>query len=449
MNTNSKRRQSLVLIFSAAVVVLAGCGGGGGGDSGIAGPDVSSCSVTGQNAFVFDLMNDIYFWIDDVPAVTNSGFASPEAVLEAFRFAPLDRFSGLRDREENDAFFSDSQFIGLGFGITVVDDTRLRLTQVFGDGPAAAVGMARGDEITRIDGRAVSDILASDGLGGAFGASEEGVTVSLEYIDGAGSTLQTQLTKGLVTIETVTRVTDFDLNGRRVGYLSFRSFVEPSFAALDTAFNQLQAANVESLVLDLRYNGGGLISVAEELASKVGGSSTTGQVFAQRVHNAANQNRNVTTGFSNPPNALNLTDVVVITTGSTASASEMVINALRPFVPVSIVGSRSFGKPVGSYQFEFCDKVAVPIAFSLVNADGDGDFFDGFTPDCEAADDLDNPLGDQAEASFAEAIFLIENGMCSPVSRLDATSSQKQRAKATARGVQHELGEWRQTLNAF
>jgi C-terminal processing protease CtpA/Prc len=394
-------------------------------------------------------MNDIYFWIDEVPAVTNTGFDSPEAVLEAFRFEPLDRFSGLRDREENTAFFSNSQFIGLGFGIKVVDDTRLRLTQVFGDGAAAAVGMARGDEITRIDGRLVSDILATDGLGDAFGPSEEGVTVSLEYIDGAGSTLEVQLTKGLVTIETVTRVTDFDLNGRRVGYLSFRSFVEPSFAALETAFADLAAANVESLVLDLRYNGGGLISVAQELASLIGGSTTSGEVFADRVHNAANQNRNVTTLFTDVPNALSLTDVVVITTSATASASEMVVNALRPFVPVTIVGGRSFGKPVGSYQFEFCDKVAVPIAFANVNALGEGDYFDGFATDCEAEDDLDNPLGDQAEASFAEALFVIQNGMCSPVSRLNSTSAQKTRADNMRRKMQRDLGEWRQTLNAF
>jgi C-terminal peptidase prc len=434
-------------ISVAIAVVLTGCGGGG-SSAPIAASPVDSCSVQGQNQFVFDLMNDIYFWIDDVPAVVNAGFDSPDAVLEAFRFEPLDRFSGLRDLEENTAFFSDSQFIGVGLSYRVLDGDRVRLTQVFSDGAAAAAGLARGDELIAIDGRAVSDLLASDELGTAFGANEIGVTVTVDYRDQAGSTLQVQLTKALVTIETVTLTTEFDVAGRPVGYLVFRNFVQPSFAALEAAFAQLNAAGVESLILDLRYNGGGLIDVAQQLASLIGGTTTNGQLFARRVHNAANVSRNVDSFFTTEANALGVTDVVVITSGATASASELVINALTPFVPVTIVGETSFGKPVGSYQFEFCDKVAVPIAFANVNAEGSGDFYDGFAPDCAAADDLDRALGDPAEASLAEALNVVENGSCSPVARARAKSPSAKRTHAIARKQQHLLDEFRQVINA-
>ncbi|MFK8016312.1 MAG: S41 family peptidase [Gammaproteobacteria bacterium] len=437
-----------VLGLSALLTVLAGCGSSSGG-SAISAPPIAGCSIAEQNTFVFDLMNDIYFWIDDVPAVTNVGFSSPEEVLQAFLFEPLDRFSGLRDLEENTAFFSNSQFIGLGLSFKVVDENRLRLAQVFGDGAAAAAGLARGDELIRIDGRDVSDIIAANELGTAFGASEEGVTVTLDYIDAMGSTLQAQLTKGLVTIETVTLTTEFDVAGRTVGYLAFRNFVEPSFDALADAFAQLNAAGVESLILDLRYNGGGLVDVAEQLGSLIGGAQVVGETFARRVHNANNASRDFDALFSTEPNALSITDLVVITTGSTASASELVINSLIPFIPVTVVGEASFGKPVGAYQFEFCDKVAVPTAFASVNALGDGDFFDGFVPDCPAADDLDRALGDPMEASLAEALFVVQNGSCSPVSGLRATSTKRSRDRDVARKVGQSLNEFDLERNAF
>ncbi|MEM6639324.1 MAG: S41 family peptidase [Pseudomonadota bacterium] len=441
-------RQLTICLTATGLTILSGCGGGGGGDT-LVTPVANSCSAQGQVDFMFNLMNDIYFWIDEVPPVANVGFTTPEAVLEAFRFQPLDTFSGLRDRAANDAFFSNSQFIGFGFGTSVTDDNQLRLTQVFGDGAAAAAGLARGDTITAIDGRAVSEILAADELGSAFGPSEEGVAATLDYIDAMGNNLTVQLTKGVVTIETVSRVNTFDVAGRTVGYLSFRTFVEPAFAALDTAIADLAAAGVQSLVLDLRYNGGGLIDVAEQLASQVGGAATVGQIFARRLHNAANSDLNVTTRFNNETTALSVTDVVVITTGATASASELVINALRPFVPVTVVGSNSFGKPVGSYQYEFCDKVAVPTAFESVNANNDGRFFDGFVPDCPAADDLDNPLGDAAEASLAEALFVIENGACSANSRRVARSASARATVDGQRRALRALSDWQQTLVAF
>ncbi len=443
----STRTALIAIAASAGLTVLAGCGSSGSDPLAVAQPD--ECSAQGQVDFMFDLMNDIYFWIEDVPAVANVGFTTPEEVYQALRFEPLDRFGGVRDRASNTAFFSNSQFIGVGFGIRVTDDDQLRLTQVFGDGAAAAAGMQRGDTITAIDGRAVSDILAANELGTAFGPSEEGVVVSIDYTDAAGSNLSVQLTKGIVTIETVTRVNTFDVGGRTVGYLSFRNFVEPAFAALDAAIAQLGAAGVESLVLDMRYNGGGLISVAEQLGSQVGGASVVGQIFADRVHNTNNAFRNVITPFPNVIDRLELTDVVVITTSATASASELVVNALKPFIPVSIVGTNSFGKPVGAYQFEFCDKVAVPTAFASLNADGDGEFFDGFPPDCTADDDLDNPLGDPAEASLAEALFLIENGACSVTSRERQASASKARADALDRRAVQSLTDWQQIVNAF
>ena len=103
----------------------------------------------------------------------------------------------------------------------------------------------------------------------------------------------------------------------------------------------------------------------------------------------------------------------MITTRSSASASELIINALRPYMPVTVVGDTTYGKPVGQYSFNFCDKVLVPVSFSLKNVNNEGDFFNGIAADCAAPDDITHQLGDPAEASYAEALTVIRTGACS------------------------------------
>ena len=179
-----------------------------------------------------------------------------------------------------------------------------------------------------------------------------------------------------------------EVDGRRVGYIFFSNFVQPSIAALNEAFAALKTAGANELVLDLRYNGGGLVDVAVHLASLIGGARTNGQVMLNYVHNdKIGPIYNKTTRFANPENALNLERLFVITTRSSASASELVINSLRPFMPVIFIGDTSYGKPVGQYGLRFCDKILYPVAFSIKNANLEGDYFDGIALDCQAADD--------------------------------------------------------------
>ena len=186
------------------------------------------------------------------------------------------------------------------------------------------------------------------------------------------------MVKRLVTIPTVSLTRVVDVDGRKVGYLFFRNFVQPSTAALTEAFAALKAAGATELVLDLRYNGGGLVDVAVHLGSLIGGTRTNGQVMLNYVHNdKIGPTLNKTTRFANPEQALNLQRLVVITTRGSASASELVINSLRPFMPVTIIGDTTYGKPVGQYGLRFCDKVLYPVAFSIKNANLEGDFFDG------------------------------------------------------------------------
>jgi C-terminal processing protease CtpA/Prc len=195
--------------------------------------------------------------------------------------------------------------------------------------------------------------------------------------------------------------------------MNFRTFTEPAAPALNAAADELLAASVSQLVLDLRYNGGGLLSIADLLAGLLGGQTAAGQVFVTNRFNEQNAFRNESRLFRNPDNGLDLARIVFITTPATASASEILINGLAPFLEVFVVGDTTFGKPVGQLGFAFCEQVLRPASFQTVNANGEGEFFEGIAPNCPAGDDLSRPLGDPEEASLAEALHLLETGSCS------------------------------------
>lgn len=399
------------------------------------------CDRTSKNLFVRDVLSDIYLWYAQLPDVDPASYQTPEAYLDAVRFRPLDDyFSYVTSRASTRAFFGESQYVGFGLSWSVRGQD-LRVLQVFPDSSASEAGIARGDRITSIAGEAVENLIAQDRIGAVVGPEEIGISVRVEFTDAAGARRGAFLTKRVVTIPTVSHTRVYEVQGKRVGYIFFRNFVEPSFDALSQAFDELAAARIDDLVLDLRYNGGGLVAVAQHLASLVGGARTRGQVLAEYFHNDKNAFRNEVLRFEDKPNAANLRRLIVITTPSSASASELVINALRPFIPVVIVGDRTYGKPVGQYQVDFCDKTLAPVSFSLRNANGEGDFFGGFAPDCPAADDIDHQLGDPAERSLREALTFAATDACS------ASVSSPQRL--TLDRAPRKAAGWQSILNAY
>ena len=165
-------------------------------------------------------------------------------------------------------------------------------------------------------------------------------------------------------------------------------------------------------------------------------------MFAEYFHNDKNTFRNRILRFQSKPQRLTLDRLIVVTTRSSASASELVINALRPFMPVVVIGDTTYGKPVGQYGIEFCDKLLAAVAFALRNADGQGDFFDGFAPDCAAPDDADHQLGDPEERSLKEALTFATTGACSA-----RTLTPQQRA-GVQRRAPRALG-WQSLVNAY
>ena len=376
----------------------------------------ANCSTTSQNSWVRDQLTTYYYWYQHLPANVNpASFTSAETYLEAVRFRPIDNsYSYITSAAANEAFYSDSQVIKYGFTQTVGTE-EIRVLEVWPSSPAQEAGLQRGDRIVRVNGQPVATLVTNDTLSSAFGPDVIGQTATIDFVKPTGATQRAEMTKRLTTIPTVSLTQIVEVDGRKVGYLFFRNFVRPSTTALDEAFAALKTAGATELVLDLRYNGGGLVDVAVHLASLIGGSRVSGQVMINWTHNdkVGPILDKVTRFAETPEQTLNLQRLVVITTRSSASASELIINSLRPYMPVTVIGDTTYGKPVGQYGFNFCEKVLVPVAFSLKNVNHEGDFFTGIPVDCSASDDISHQLGDPAEASYAEALTVIRTGACS------------------------------------
>lgn len=371
------------------------------------------CSVRGQNAFVAAVLQEYYLWYRELPSTDPSLFDSPEAYLDAVRYRPLDQyFSYITTQQQSDAYYSASEYAGVGFSAQQTSAIEYRITQVYPESPASDAEMMRGDFITAVNGRPIAELLVSGELGQELGPNTVGHGVEIEWRRPNGRELRASFVKRVVTIPTVSQAEVIDVDGRPVGYVHLRNFVEPSFEALDRAFAKFREASVLDVVLDLRYNGGGLISVATHLGSLIGGLRTNTQVFVELVHNDKNTFRNSAQRFHDPEGTLDLPRLVVITTRSSASSSELVINGLAPFIPVTLVGAPTYGKPVGQYGFDFCDKVIFPVAFKNVNARGEGDYFDGLPVDCPSSDDLSRPLANPDEDSLEQALHFLRTGRC-------------------------------------
>ncbi|MEM1264144.1 MAG: S41 family peptidase [Pseudomonadota bacterium] len=414
-------RRVFVLGICATLTALAGCGGGGGG-GGLAAPvaGTDACSNDAQKQFVLDQMRDVYFWNDLIPAsVDLTQYATPEDVLAFLTsLQPLDSFSFITTVAADNALFGSGEFGGFGFSYRFEND-RARFSRVFSASPAALAGFERGHEIIAIEGQTVAS-LGPAGLADAFGPSEVGVTRTFRNRRLDGSEYEVAVTKDTVTIDPIPQYRLIPAAGGDVGYLEFSSFVSTAESELSAAFADFSAANITDLVLDLRYNGGGLVSIADLLGDYLGSAVAPSEVFSRTLFNANNSASNSTELFESRANSPSLARLVVIASGSTASASELVINSMEPHVEVVIVGADTFGKPVGQVAIDFCDRRLRPTAFETVNSLGQGQYFDGLPVDCPAPDDLDQPVGGSADPALVTALEYLQNGACPPPTPVSA-----------------------------
>jgi hypothetical protein len=314
--------------------------------------------------------------------------------------------------------------------------------------PATAAGLARGAQVLTVDGVDLvnaNDSASVDKLNAGLYPAGPGESHSFGILDlGAGATRTVTMVSASVTSTPVQSVSTVRSSGGTVGYVLFNDHIATSEQLLVSAFSQLQAAGVSDLVLDIRYNGGGYLDIASEVAYMIAGAgSTAGRTFEKTIFNDKYTSRDpvtgqaltpvpfhtTTLGFSGPSGqalpSLNLSRVAVLTSSNTCSASESIVNSLRGVgVQVVEVGGTTCGKPYGFYPQDNCGTTYFSIEFQGVNDQNFGDYPDGFTPanasgnvgvklpGCAVADDFTHALGDPNEARYSAALGYFANQGC-------------------------------------
>ena len=385
-------------------------------------------------------MTDQYYWYLQLAAPDESA-VNIDGYFHSMLAKPIDRYSFTETTAAHTALFVDGRRIGYGYSLVWADaaQTILRVRFVEPLSPVAAAGLHRGDTILSIDGFSPVDVAA----GLLPVVSTVGVPRHFLILNAAGTQQAIDVSSADFPLSPVTRVATLDATRAgapvKVGYLSYTQFVSYSGTDLKQAFDGFAADGISELILDLRYNGGGSVAVARDLASLVSPGSA-GQLFAFLRFNDKHPANTLEVRFNGadlpvtPPAPGGLARVFVITSGATASASELVINGLRPFVKTVLVGETTYGKPFGFVPRDYCGITYNAVQFEALNALGVGNYTTGFTPDCAVPDDFDRPLGDPAEGRLRTALDYIATGSC------PAASAQRQ-APAQAGPPAQAVGE--------
>lgn len=364
---------------------------------------------------LYYLMRQWYYWYDKMPAVTKENYKDPYELMNAMRYSTLDKWSFVADYNE---FIDEMQgtFVGHGIRIGVDGSLRARIAMIYNKSPLYLSGVRRGWMVKTINGYDISKII-QDGDAAAYntalGPSTAGVTNTFVFNRPNGTDTTITSTKSSFTVNTVLLYDTLHLSSGVTGHLVFESFIEPSPAELDVAFKYFEDNNVKDLILDLRYNSGGYLSVAQYLASKIAGKAAfnSGSVFASLQYNNKNSEQNYTYKFVDPKVNLTFTKLIVISTRLTASASEAVMNGLKPYMNIVSIGDTTTGKPVGMNGWSVGKKYFYwPVTFKLVNKNNEGDFFQGIAPAELVADDITHDFNDRNELCLKEAIHYLETG---------------------------------------
>lgn len=480
----------------AAAMLVAACGGGGGG-GGTTAPTTSSslaqiCIANSPTAkyatgttrtgtfldeqkWVNAYLNERYLWYKDMPTDVNAAdakyniYSSNGYIFEygrsliTYYYALLNpNTSSSGKAVDNFSFLTSTQAwngyvnsIELGYGISVTGaagtESVVKVSYVYPGSSGETAGFKRGDIITSIDGNSASST-NEDVTAGFNNALYPATSTShIFLISRSGASVSITATPKTETLKQVESKVLTNGN-QKVGYLLFNSHVrsaEPDLIAAATSFNDQK---VNDIVIDMRYNGGGYLSVASGLSYMVAGAAkTAGKVFETVTFNEKRSKENsVTPFYSTSSNGttlptLNLTRAYVLASADTCSASEAVVNSLRGVgVDVQLIGATTCGKPYGFFAQDNCGVTYAAMEFVGFNAKNEQVSPDGMTPNCAAGDDLGHALGDNRETMLSVALGMQQGLSCDQAKQSgSALGTNVQRGFGTLLGGKLERPAWK------
>jgi C-terminal processing protease CtpA/Prc len=408
-----------------------------------------------ENNFLRSYSDDTYLWYSEIVDQDPALFTDPLVYFDQLRTTATTPSGQAKDKFHftipTDEYFQLAQSgVSAGYGATWAilsgappREVVIAYTEPNSPATNLPVPLARGARVLTVDGVDVVNGNDVDTLNAGLFPVGTDELHEFEILDlGAQTSRLVQLTSTEITSAPVQNVDVVVTPTGRIGYMLFNDHILTAENALVDAVNQLNALGIDDLVLDIRYNGGGFLFIASQLAYMIGGPETAGQPFETLQFNDKHPATNPVTGealgptpFYNittnddPLPVLNLANrrVYVLTGPGTCSASESIMNSLRGIdVEVYQIGSTTCGKPYGFYATDNCGTSYFTIQFRGVNAKNFGDYTDGFSPEntgpgslvgisvpgCSVADDFDSQLGVSSEARFAAALTYRDTGAC-------------------------------------
>jgi carboxyl-terminal processing protease len=426
-------------------------------------PDTKGSS-TDENNWLRSWTNDLYLWYSEVPDLNPASYTTTATYFPLLKTSattasghPKDKFHFTYETSKWESLSQSNTDVGYGVQFDIIQDKPPRKVVIAFIEPGSTAGqapasLARGATILTIDGADVTnanDQASIDKLNAGLSPAAAGETHTFVVQDLGMSTSRTvTLQSANVTSKSVPNVSTISTATGTVGYLLFNNQLAQAETELVSAINTLKSANVKDLVLDIRYNGGGYLDIASELAYMIADTNMTGgQTFELVQFNSKHPTTDPVTGSAIAPTGfhsttlglsttrgqalpnLGLQKVYVLTTSGTCSASESVMNSLQGVgVQVIQIGTTTCGKPYGFYPQDNCGTTYFSIQFRGVNARSFGDYADGFTPSstmtastgtsstlpgCAVDDDFTHQLGDQNESLLFVALGYRMNQTCS------------------------------------
>ena len=409
----------------------------------------SDMTTTEINQWIWEYMDLAYYWTEDMTAIDPETESDPETYFYNLLKTPEDRWSFIVDDIDEllDYFEGITKSMGYSIQLYYLDSSSDQLVAiveyVYSDTPASEAGLERGDMIVKIDNQIITldnyeELLSLETMEITLGTITDNTLVEL--------TPTVNLVSREINTNPIVKDTILEIDGTKIGYLAYTSFISNYDDQLVDVFTEFKSNNIDELVLDLRYNGGGSVNTALLMASLIAPSSAINDIFIYEKWNMNLTEYDETLKLYTHEANLNLNKLYVLTTEGTASASEMVIYGLEPYMDIIQIGNTTHGKYYASitlYDEEKRHNWGIqPIVLRSENKTNSINYSEGLPADYEADDIYYNaPLGDPEEQFLEIAISLITTGSVPATSQLKSA-----KAKIIAEGCKDSLDPLRTVM---
>ncbi len=405
---------------------------------------VPTSQVLEINKFVWDNMNEMYLWDDFIPQnIDINKEVDPKILFEKLLFKPTDRWSYITDDKQalaNSLKGIETTF-GHNFKLFLLPNSNNVVgivKYVVPDSPADKANIVRGDVFYKVNGTSITSANFRELL---FDNDSYTLSFGEFTLEGQITQLEDKTLNAVVIAENPILIhKTINFEGSIIGYLSYNQFIGDYDAELVDVFREFKSNGINDLVLDLRYNPGGSVNTAVLLSSMIAPAAVVqnNEIFSKLIWNElvtefiineeGEESDNLISRFINPDVNLDLNRIYILISSNSASASELVINSLNPYMEIILVGEdNTTGKYVGSITIT--DKNAdhnwamQPIVLKTANANGVSDYVNGFTPDFIVEDDFDAELGTLTEDMLSKSIELITGKTITDPARIASSAT--------------------------